>query len=291
MNKHVLMNAACALALLGAATPAAARDKVAQLAKCEASAGTIAITDGDQQGWTQFKLSSPRGMLGALIEQSGCFTLHNPASGQPADFLMSAIAGSKEEVDQSVNIAKGALTEGLVRSGAAGQLLTKVPMGGALLRAFGGFGGKKKTILAGLRIMSPATGQTLIAGTGESKKSFIKVMDAGGWGGSGDMGGYSSSSDGKMLTGAFIEAYNGLVEQRGVLVAARPAPAAPAAAAGYTVAVDTKLWASPAASGSPLRALRAATTLTPTGAARQGLFVEVTDGYGTKGWVSVEDLR
>jgi len=295
MNKHDLMKAACALALIGVATPAMAgdKDKEVQLAKCEASAGTIAITDGDQQGWTQFKLSSPRGMLGTLIEQSGCFTLHNPASGQPADFLLSAIAGSKEEVDQGVNMAKGALTEGLVRSGAAGQILTKVPMGGAIFRAFGGLGGKKKTVLAGLRIMSPATGQTLLTGTGESRKSFIKVMDIGGWGGAsaGDMGGYATSSDGKMLIGAFIQAYNGLVEQRGVLAAARPAAAAPAAAAGYTVAVDTKLWASPAAGGTPLRALRAATSLTPTGAARQGLFVEVTDGYGTKGWVSVEDLR
>ncbi|MES2988829.1 MAG: SH3 domain-containing protein [Pseudomonadota bacterium] len=295
MDKHDLMKAACALALIGAATPASAgdKDKEVQLAKCEASAGTIAITDGDQQGWTQFKLSSPRGMLGTLIEQSGCFTLHNPASGQPADFLMSAIAGSKDEIDQGVNMAKGALTEGLIRSGAAGQLLTKVPMGGAIFRAFGGLGGKKKTVFTGLRIMSPATGQTLITGTGESRKSFIKIMDVGGWGGTGggDMGGYASSADGKMLAGAFIQAYNGLVEQRGVLAAARPAPAAPAPAAGYTVAVDTKLWGAPAATGTPLRALRAATSLTPTGAPRQGLFVEVTDGYGTKGWVSVEDLR
>jgi hypothetical protein len=290
MNKHDLLKAASAFvhtSFIGA--PAAAKDKDAPLAKCESSAGTIAITDGDQQGWNQFKLGSPRSMLGTLIEQSGCFTLHNPASGQPADFLMSAIAGSKEEVDQSMNMAKGALTEGLVRSGAAGQLLTKVPMGGALLRAFGGFGGKKKTILAGLRIMSPSTGQTLISGSGETRKSFVKIMDASDWSGAtGNMGGYASSSDGKMLTGAFIEAYNGLVEQRGVLAAAKPAPAA---SAGYTVAVDTKLWASPAAAGNPLRALRAATTLTPTGAPRQGLFVEVTDGYGTKGWVSVEDLR
>ena len=294
MDKHNLIKAACALALVGAASPAAASEKEVQLTKCEASAGTIAITDGDHQGWTQLKLSSPRGMLGALIEQSGCFTLHNAASGRPADFLMSAIAGSKEEVDQSMNVAKGALTEGLVRSGAAGQLLTKVPMGGALLQAFGGFGGKKKTFLAGLRIMSPSTGQTLITGTGESRKSFIKVMDTGSWGGvagTGDMGGYSSSSDGKMLIGAFIQAYNGLVEQRGALSASRSAPAAPAAATGYIVAVDTKLWGSPAAAGNPLRALRAATSLTPTGAAREGLFVQVTDGYGTKGWVSVEDLR
>ncbi|WP_066800223.1 hypothetical protein [Sphingomonas soli] len=291
MNTRNFIKAICVVALAGVATPAIARDKDKQveLTKCEVSAGSIAITEGDQQGWTQFKLSSPRGMLGKLIEESGCFTLHNPASGKPADFLMSAIAGSKEEVDQSVNMAKGALTEGLVRSGAAGQILTKVPMGGAVFRALGGLGGKKKTVFAGLRIMSPATGQTLIAGTGESKKSFIKI-DTGGYAGGGDLGGYASSPDGKMLTGAFIEAYNGLVGQREVLAASRPAPAA-AAVANYTVAVDTKLWPSPAATGDPVRALRATTTLTPTGAPRQGLFVEVTDGYGTKGWVSVEDLR
>lgn len=289
MNKHDLIKTVCAFVLTTfAVSPADARDKEVQLAKCEASSGTIAITEGDQQGWTQFKLSSPRAMLGMLIEQSGCFTLHNPAGGQRADFLMSATAGSKEEIDQSMSLAKGALTEGLVRSGVAGQMLSKVPMGGALLRAFGGFGGKKKTVLAALRIMSPATGQTLISGTGESRKSFVKIMDASDWSGAGGMGGYESSPDGKMLTGAFIEAYNGLVEQRSALAIAKPASVAPA---GFTVAVDTKLRATPAVTGNPVRTLRAATTLTPTGAPRQGLFVEVTDGYGTKGWVSVEDLR
>jgi predicted nucleic acid-binding Zn ribbon protein len=75
-----------------------------------------------------------------------------------------------------------------------------------------------------------------------------------------------------------------------MLPATRPAAAA-AAPASYTVAVATKLWPAPAASGTAVRALRAETTLTPTTTPRQGLFVEVTDAYGTKGWVSVEDLR
>ena len=39
-----------------------------------------------------------------------------------------------------------------------------------------------------------------------------------------------------------------------------------------------------------VRKLRAGTTLTPTGK-RDGLFVEVEDSFGTKGWVSVEDMR
>ncbi|MDB5669246.1 MAG: penicillin-binding protein activator LpoB [Alphaproteobacteria bacterium] len=213
----------CTLAML-AASPVAAKDDAApSLAKCESPLGTIAITDGDQQGWTQFNLSSPRPMLGALIEQSGCFTLHNAASGRPADFLLSAVVGSKEEIDKSVNLAKGALTEGLVRSGAAGQVLAHVPMGGALFSAFSRFGGKKKTVSAGLRIMSPMTGQTLASGSGESSKSFVKIMDAGDWSGAGSMGGYASSSDGKMLTGAFVQAFNAIVSQRSALVSVSPA--------------------------------------------------------------------
>ena len=68
-------------------------------------------------------------------------------------------------------------------------------------------------------------------------------------------------------------------------------PAAPTEATdSYTVAVDTKMRAMPAADAAAVRGLRAATTLIPTGQ-KAGLFVEVTDTYGTKGWVSVEDLR
>jgi hypothetical protein len=279
---------AAALALAAAATPALAKDEQVELTRCETSYGTIAITDGDQQGWTQLKLSSPRTMLAALIEKSGCFDVHNPASGKPADFLLTAVAGSKEEIDKSVNLAKGALTEGLVRSGAAGQVLSKVPMGGAVLGMFGRFGGKKKTVFAGLRIISPATGQTLATGTGESRKSFVKIMNTSDWTNAGDMGGYVSSSDGKMLTGAYIEAFNGLAAQGDLLAATRPAVVVQPA--NYTVAVDSQLWPAAAKAGTPVRTLRAATTLVPTGT-RQGLFVEVTDSYGTRGWVSVEDLR
>ena len=40
------------------------------------------------------------------------------------------------------------------------------------------------------------------------------------------MGGYAASADGKMLTGAFVQAYNALVAQRGALVPGQSAGAA-----------------------------------------------------------------
>ena len=295
-TKPIFSTALTAIAMASIAVstaPAAAKEQSVEVVKCDASYGTIAITDGDTQGWSKFGLSSPRGMLGAIVQESGCFTLHTGADGQPTNYLMSAIAGSQEEVDQTMNVAKTALTEGLVRSGAASTVLSKVPMGGALMGMFGGLGGKKKTITAGLRLMNPANGQTLIAGSGQSKKSTIKVLSRSDWvsASQGQFGQYGSSKDGKMVTSAFIEAFNGLASQAGALAAVQQT-AAPVATAStsYTVAVETKMLASASDSAAEVRALRADTELVPTGN-KAGLFVEVTDNYGTKGWVSVEDLR
>lgn len=274
---------------------AAKKNAEVEVMQCDTSYGTIAITDGDAQGWTEFGLSSPRGMLGVIVEQSGCFELHNGTGNAPANYLLSAIAGSQEEVDQTMSIAKGALTEGIVRSGAAGAVLGNVPMGGALIGMFGGLGGKKKTITAGLRLMNPANGQTLISGSGQSQKSTIKILSGAEWvsASQGQFGQYSASKDGKMVTSAFIEAYNSMAAQAGALATIpKTANIASTATASskYEVAVDTIMWGAASKTGAKVRSLRADTELVPTGK-KEGLFVEVTDSYGTKGWVSVEDLR
>lgn len=316
--RYVIPAAMLAAAL--SAHPALAADAPVTLAKCDKPIGSIAVVDGETQGWTKYGLNSPRDLIAAMAVQSGCFTLQNGSSGAPADFLVNAIAGDKEEVDQGTSLAKTALTEGLVRSGMAGKMMGNIPFGGQALSMFGGFGGKKKTIAAGLRIISPANGRTLVTGSGVQTKTQISLggFGPGGlvasnpWGeaakaqmaamGYGDpyaagSGGYGSSKDGQMLASAFVVAFNTVVAQQAALVAVKPAGGGAAAAGatpvatrpGYTAAVDTKLFAQPAA-GQTVRALRAGTALTPTGV-REGLFVEVSDAYGTKGWVSVEDLK
>lgn len=288
-----LMSAVSLSAALAAAAPATAADKPKKgnaeipLAKCDTNLGSIAVLEGDAKGWTKYNLSGPRPLIAAMAAESGCFTVQSQAATAPADFLLYAIAGDKEEIDQSVELAKRAMVEGAVRSGVAAQALGRVPMVGGMLGAFSAFGGKKKTYAAGLSIVSPMNGQTIIAGTGEAKSSSITFA---GLGDTGGLGGYGSSKDGKMLSTAFIQAFNALVAQGSALVSAKRAAPAPAAAtANYVTAVDTKMFAAP---GKPdtVRNLRAATTLTPTGK-RDGLFVEVKDAFGTTGWVSVEDMK
>lgn len=268
----------------------AASSEPVQLTHCDSSYGTIAVVDGDTQGWNKFGLGSPRELVTAIAQQSGCFEVHNAVSTTPANFLVNVIAGDKEEVDQGIQTAKGLATDAFVRSGAAGQVLSKVPGAGALMGMFGGLGGKKKVVAAGIRVVSPANGQTLVAGTGEVKKSTLSFAGGTPWIAGANSSGYSGSKNGKMLTEAFIIAYNSVVSQAGALSAVQTTAAPAATGTVYTVAVDTNLYASADSKAEAIRALRADTELNPTGS-KAGLFVEVSDNYGTKGWVSVEDLR
>jgi hypothetical protein len=295
MKKTVSGLALMAVAVSGmaAAAPASAAKKkeAVALTKCEASLGTIAVVEGDTQGWSEYGLGSPRALINSLAAESGCFTPHNPATGAPADFLMNVIAGDSEEVDQSIEVAKSAAMEGLMRSGAASSMLRNVPGAGAVLGMFGGLGGKKKRLAAGIKLLSPASGQTIVTGQGVVKKSTLSFGGAGAWNAGAQAAGYGSSKDGKMLVEAFVLAFNEVVAQ-GSTIASIPkmtqasAPAAPLA----TVAAPTSMRKAPSADAEAVRALMVGTTLTPTGK-REGLFVEVTDNFGTTGWVSVETLN
>ncbi len=272
----------------GATAAEKAGEQLPAVTKCAASFGSVALTDGDTQAWTEMGLGSPRELLAAVVAESGCFSMHSSASGMPATFLMTAVAGSKEEVDRTVEQAKSAAAQGLLRSGALGR------MGGGAFGAMGmlgGLGGKKKTVSAGLRVLSPATGMTVASGSAESVKSNLTFGGAGGFGmansAAGGIGQYGSSKAGLQLATAFIKAYNSVVAQSGALSSV-PRPAPPPAAT-VSAAIDTQLYAQPL-KGATLRGLRAGTTVTPTGK-RDGLFVEVKDSFGTTGWASVEDLK
>lgn len=293
-NKKFTASIASGLAIAAFTTSpvSAAKKAPVELTKCETSFGTIAVVDGDTQGWSKFGLGSPRELVVQIARESGCFSIYNAGNGGSTDFLINVIAGDKEEVDKGVQAAKGLASTALLRSGAAGQVLGKVPGAGALMGMFGGFGGKKKTVAAGIRVVSPANGQTLASGTGQVKKPSLSFRGASTpWIAGANAAGYGDSKKGKMLTEAFIIAFNSVVAQAGALTAAQPKAVAPVAKAKtYAAAVSTNMYATADGSGTAVRSLRADTQLNPTGE-KSGLFVEVTDNYGTKGWVSVEDLR
>lgn len=286
--------AASAAAFALAPSTALADDDEVKLVQCEQSLGTIALVDSPSAGWNQWELGSPRMLVSRLASESGCFTPHDGTSDTPAQFLVTAIAGTQEEVDQGINLATGVATEALVRSGAASGLLSSVPFGGAAIGLLGGLGGRRTTVAAALTVVSPATGQPLAAGNGSVSRSSLSFRGSGGAYNRGlaDTVGYGDSSNGRKLTEAFIIAFNQLVDQRAALAAAPVVESAPAAGPrepAALVAVDTVMRAAPDAGSDEIRTLREGTQLSPVGG-REGLWLEVSDNYGTRGWVSVEDL-
>lgn len=276
------------------AAPAQARDDddddAVELATCSENLGSIAVVDGDTQGWAKVGLGSPRELVNALAVQSGCFTPHSPASGDAADFLMNVIAGDSEEVDQSIEMAKSAAMQGLVSSGAASSLLGSVPGAGQLLGMFGGLGGKKKRYAAGIKLLSPATGMTIATGTGEVKKTTISFGGSSAWNAGAQAAGYVGDKRGEMLVEAFVIAFNQLVAQQAAIAAVPRGGGADDDSELATVAAATAMLESPADSARVLRSLRAGTTLTPTGK-REGLYIQAEDNFGTIGWVSIESLN
>ena len=287
--KNCVSTIAAAAVLAVSGSPALAKTEEVTLTRCEQSYGTIAVVDGDTQGWSEYGLGSPRELINALALESGCFTPHSAAAGKPADFLMNVIAGDSEEVDKSIEMAKSAAMEGLVRSGAASSVLSRVPIGGSMLGMFGGFGGKKKRVAAGIKLISPATGQTIVTGSGEVKKTSLNFGGSNAWTAGADAAGYGQSKDGRMLVEAFIKAFNSVSGQGGVIASVPKMAPAVAEVEGAKVIVDTVMHAGPSASAAEVRSVRAGSELIPTGK-REGLFVEVKDNYGTTGWISVEDL-
>ncbi len=288
MRNAVLLGVAVALA----PAPALADDDDVELVRCEQSLGSIALVDSPSAGWSQWDLGSPRMLVSRLATESGCFTPHTGADGSAANFLVTAIAGSQEEVDEGINMATGVAKEALWRSGAATGILSRVPFGGAALGMLGGLGGRRTTVSAALTVVSPATGQLLAAGTGSVSRSSLSFRGSDGAYNRGlaDTAGYGESGNGRKLTEAFIVAFNQLVEQRAALQASPTATAPAGDEPGAVVAVDTVMRERPDAASAEVRSLREGTQLTPSGQ-RDGLWIEVSDNFGTSGWVSVEDLQ
>ena len=289
-SKHLLASVA-AVATMFVASPALADDddEEVTLVSCDESIGTIALVDGDTTGWTEWDLGSPRELVNVLAAESGCFTPHNRAGGDPANYLVTVIAGSEEQVDQSINTATGVATQALVSSGAAGAVASRVPFGGSALGLLGGLGGRRTTYAAGIRVVSPANGMTLASGRGTVTRNSISFGGRNNWAKStADSVGYDSRH-GRRLMEAYIVAFNNLVAQRAAIEAAPAMASSEPETPVAQVAVDTIMRDAPSAEAIEVRGLRQGTELTPTGN-REGLFIEVTDNFGTQGWVSVEDL-
>ena len=100
MKVSRLFVACAAVAALGTSLAASAKvenqkgsTKNADIPQCGKVLGTIALVDGDGQGWKQYQLGAPSTLLKAFVSKSGCFKLVNRGSGMEAIQREQQLAG------------------------------------------------------------------------------------------------------------------------------------------------------------------------------------------------------
>ena len=213
----------------GAAGGASAANESAQLQKCDAPLGTVSLVENQNAGWytilrNEYKLPPTANLLRLLVQQSNCFiVVERGAAGMRAMSRERDLMGSGEMRGGS-NFGKGQMVasdyglspEIVFSNSDAGGI------GGALGGLIGGGGGSAIAALGGslktreasalLTLVDNRSGVQVSASEGSASKSdFAGFGGLFGGAGGGGVGGYQNTAQGKVITAAFMDAYNQMV--------------------------------------------------------------------------------
>lgn len=298
---------AATLLTAGAAQAASVQEKTeqakAQIPVCSRNLGTVAVREPDNKWWEGLKLDSPEALIKVLVMRSGCFTVLDRGKGFEMMQQERALA-SGGQLQGGSNLGGGQMRAADyilvpdITSKNANSGGTNV--GGILGGFMGGFAG---AVVSGISISSKTADVTLSLGNvrtsemqaiteGHGDKTDVGFgVGGGGWGG-GVFGGagvssYANSTIGQVIILAYIDAYTKMVTQLGGLAGAPAAASAPQQT--VTLSRPGVLRATPSEKGKVVRTLDPGMILYPTGNS-DGVWREVSDEVGNKGWVSNASL-
>lgn len=281
--------------------PQATQSQTPTVPRCSHSLGSIAIQNGDTyQGWRQYNLQPPAGLLRVVVQQSGCFTIVERGTGLDAVQREQALAGGGQ-LQRGSNVGGGqvraadyVLLADVVASdnnsggGGFGAALGGA-VGGTIGGIIGGMGTRSQTAQTTLSLMNVRTSETAIVTEGNAQNRNI-TWGGGGFLGAGGaaLGGYTDTEVGRVVTVAFIDAYTQMVTQLGGIdTGASAADSAPQRTYRTTQATPLR---SRAGGGQTLRNLPAGAIVYPSGE-RDGMWWRVTDENDNEGWVNNDFLQ
>jgi hypothetical protein len=300
----------------GGAGPQGAQNANAQLEKCDAPKGTLAVVEAQSQiiaSLGRYGLQSPTGLIRMIVQQSNCFQVVERGVAMQNMMQERALAaGGQMQSDQ--NIGKGQMvaadfivTPSVVFSennaggvgGAIGGLLGRVGGAGALVGAVAG-GLKFKEAQTSMLLADTRSGIQVAAAEGSAKQTdFALGGTLFGGGGGAALGGYTNTNEGKVITASFLDNWNNIVRairNNPSLIQAKAGPAAQANAAGSVQAgaaaegdvmvakiAGAKVLRNPQDSAGVLMSLSKTDEVLYLGEERNG-FLKVTSPQGD-GWV------
>ncbi|HQD13929.1 MAG TPA: CsgG/HfaB family protein, partial [Ottowia sp.] len=213
----------------GSAAGAATSGENTALEKCASPLGTVSLVENQTAGWYtiltgEYKLPPTANLLRLLVQQSNCFVVvERGAAGMRAMSRERELMQSGEMRGGS-NFGRGqmvasdyALSPEIVFSadnaGGIGGVLGGL-IGGGRGRAIAAVGGGLQTREASamLTLVDNRSGVQVAASEGSASKTDLNLFGGlfGGGGGAG-LGGYTNTPQGKVITAAFMDAYNQMV--------------------------------------------------------------------------------
>ncbi|QWT20875.1 CsgG/HfaB family protein [Bacillus sp. NP157] len=239
----VALVATFALSACNAANPLVAkaqRDheaKVAAIPKCGKKLGSLSVVEpeGGVHWWTGQQLPSPTKLIKVFVAKSGCFTLVDRGMGMGAAMHERSLSANGELRGGS-NVGKGqvkaadyVLVPDLVSSNRdAGGAGVGAMLGGLL----GGQAGRlasnvklsSKTADVTLTITDVRSSEQVALTEGHGEKNDLGFGASGGlWGseaeGRAAVGAYANTTQGQVITMAYLDAYTKLVDELGGLAA------------------------------------------------------------------------
>ncbi len=270
--------------------------KNADIPVCGRSLGTIALVDGDGQGWKQYQLGAPSTLLKAFVSRSGCFKMVNRGAGMAAIQREQQLAGGGS-LQRGSNVGGGQIktADWLLVADVAGQNQNSGGSnvggiaGGLLGGKFGGLGAlagginvNKVEAQTVLSLVNTRTSEEEFNIEGFAKKSDFSFGAGGfsGWSAAGG-GAYANTDVGKVVGMAFLDAYRQLVTQMGGLNAN---VVASAPRQSFIATANFELKRSPSKSSGTVRKIESGMMLFPLGG-KEDMWWEVEDENGNVGWV------
>jgi uncharacterized protein YgiM (DUF1202 family) len=271
-----------------------------EIPHCARKLGTLSITNGDDpRGWNQYNLAPPEKLLRVVVQRSGCFNLVDRGAGLNAAATERDIGGNLG-LQRGSNVGQGQIKAADYVLVAEVQASNSNSGGGALAGIAGGLiGGRAGALMGGIKT-TKLEANTVLSLTNVRTTETVSVQDGyavkndvsfgaggglGGWGGFGGAvgGGYENTDTGRIVTLAFLQAYNKMVADLGLL-GDGPSPAQAAPSKTFTATAPLNLRRAPDTKSPVLRTLPPGSIVYPTGN-KNGLWWEVADENDNTGWV------
>lgn len=210
----------------GAAAGATASNANPQLERCDQPLGTMALLEDETSDWYRYltrdlRLTSTQPLLRLLVQQSNCFIVVERGRGFTQMQRERALEATGE-LRQGSNFGRGqmvsadyGMTPSIIFSqrdaGGIGGALGGFGIGGAV--AAGIIGSMKfREAQTMLTLVDNRSGVQVAVSEGSAAKTDFGAAGAiFGGGAAGGLGGYQNTAEGKVIAGAFTDAYNQMV--------------------------------------------------------------------------------